>query len=102
MTTITLNGTMPLGKLMQMFRQMADFDQTEMGAVVGASRATISAFERGERMPSFAQVVAWAHATGQPLEALVEAVERETAPSVDEAVSALRARRDSNPQPSDP
>lgn len=76
MTTITLNGTLPLGKLLQMYRQMAGLDQTEMGERVTASRATISAWERDEREPSFSQVVAWARITGQPLDALVEAAER--------------------------
>lgn len=75
MATITFNGTLPLGKLLQMFRQMAGYDQTQMGALVGASRPTISAWERGEREPSFSQVVAWARITGQPLDALVEAAD---------------------------
>lgn len=75
MTTITINGTMSLGKLLQMFRQMAGLDQTQMGERIGASRPTISAWERGEREPSFSQVVAWAHVTGQPIEPLVSAAE---------------------------
>ncbi len=78
MTTITLNGTLPLGKLLQMFRQMAGLDQTQMGERIGASRPTISAWERGEREPSFSQVVAWSHITGQPIDALVAAVEAGT------------------------
>lgn len=74
MTTLTLNGVITPGKLLQMFRQMANIDQTEMGRMIGASRATVSAWERDEREPSFSQVVAWAKITGQPLDALVEAV----------------------------
>ncbi|WP_336630781.1 MULTISPECIES: helix-turn-helix transcriptional regulator [unclassified Microbacterium] len=73
MTTITLNGTLTLGRLLSLYRQTAGIDQTQMGALVGASRATISAWETDGREPSFSQVVAWARITGQPLDALVEA-----------------------------
>ena len=84
MTTITLNGELALGQLLQMFRQMSGIDQTEMGQLIGASRPTISAWERGMREPSFSQVVAWARITGQPLDALIDAA-TPNAPSEDGA-----------------
>ena len=89
MTTITVNGTLTLGQLLQMFRQMKGLDQTEMGELIGASRPTISAWERDAREPSFSQVVAWARITGQPLDALIDAVNAKTAPAEAEAVSSL-------------
>jgi transcriptional regulator with XRE-family HTH domain len=73
MTTITLNGSMTLGRLLGFYRQAAGIDQTEMGKRIGASRATISAWEGDHREPTFSQVVAWARITGQPLDSLVEA-----------------------------
>lgn len=75
MTTITLNGTMTLGRLLALYRQTTGLDQTEMGERVGASRATVSAWESDRRDPSFAQVVTWAKIAGQPLEPLAEAIE---------------------------
>ncbi|WP_374208752.1 helix-turn-helix transcriptional regulator [Microbacterium sp. USTB-Y] len=74
MTTITLNGTLGLGGTLALYRQMAGLDQVQMGKRVGASRPTISAWERGTREPNFSQVVAWARITGQPLQPLVDAV----------------------------
>lgn len=76
MTTITINGTLSLGELLALYRQMAGLDQVEMGARIGASRPTISAWERGTREPNFSQVVRWARIAGQPLEPLVDAVSR--------------------------
>ena len=51
MTTITLTGQVTLGMLLQMFRQNAGIDQRDMGTRIGASRTTISAWERDEREP---------------------------------------------------
>ena len=86
MTTITLNGTMTLGELLALYRQLGGLDQTQMGEALGASRPTISAWERDLREPSFSQVVTWARLTGQPLAPLVEAVNAKTAPTEVEAV----------------
>ena len=87
MTTINITGATTLGRLLQMFRQVAGIDQTEMGRALGVARPTISAWERDIREPSFSQVVAWAQITGQPIEALVQAVNAETASPEGEAVS---------------
>ena len=93
MTTITLTGQVTLGMLLQMFRQSAGIDQRDMGKRIGASRTTISAWERDEREPSFSQVVKWAQITGQPLEALIDAVNAETASTEVETVSDSSAPR---------
>ncbi|WP_193752186.1 helix-turn-helix transcriptional regulator [Microbacterium oxydans] len=92
MTTITINGTLSLGEVLALYRQMSGLDQLQMGERVGASRPTISAWERGLREPSFSQVVSWSQITGQPIEPLIEAAARanaETASTEVEAVSSL-------------
>ncbi|MFD8769545.1 helix-turn-helix transcriptional regulator [Microbacterium oxydans] len=81
MTTITINGTLSLGELLALYRQMSGLDQHQMGERVGASRPTISAWERGLREPSFSQVVAWAQITAQPIDALIDAAARGNAES---------------------
>lgn len=91
MTTTTLTvPALPFGKTLQVYRQVAGIDQTTMGARMGVARQTISTWERGEREPSFSQVVTWARLTGQPLEPLIEAVNAETAPAEAGAVSNVR------------
>lgn len=87
MATVTVSDTQTVGQRLATARRVAGFDQTAMGMLVGASRPTVSAWERDEREPSFSQVVRWANETGQSLEWLAGGVECAT--------------RDSNPQPSD-
>jgi transcriptional regulator with XRE-family HTH domain len=88
MAIMNISDTMTLGERLAWARKLAGLDQTEMGKRIGASRPSISLYERGDREPSFSQVVIWANESGQPLEWLAAGVEC--------------ARRDSNPQPSDP
>ncbi|WP_207226313.1 helix-turn-helix domain-containing protein [Microterricola gilva] len=89
MVNMTVAPTMPLGERLSWGRKMAGIDQTEMGRRVGASRPTISLWERGEREPSFSQVVIWAREIGQPLEWLAEGVNAKTAPAEAGTVSGL-------------
>ena len=84
----SLSDAMPLWARLSLSRRVAGLTQTEMGKLVGASRPTVHLWENGVREPSFSQVVRWANESSQPLEWLAEGVEC--------------ARRDSNPQPSDP
>ena len=86
-TTLTLSHPLPLGELLALTRGMIGLDQTAMGKRVGASRPTISAWERGTREPSFSQVETWAKLTGQPLSVFAEALNAETAPADAGAVS---------------
>ncbi|WP_130866646.1 helix-turn-helix domain-containing protein [Acidipropionibacterium timonense] len=80
-------------------REFAGLDQTELADAMGVSRASISASERGLSQPRRLTVRAWAMACGVPASWL----ETGQAPHPeDEGPGGLRARRDSNPQPSDP
>ena len=74
MATVTVSDTQTVGQRLGTARKLVNIDQTTMGALVGASRPTISAWERDEREPSFSQVVRWAEITGQSLEWLAEGV----------------------------
>ena len=89
MTTITINGAMTLGELLAFYRKRSGIEQVEMAAQFGVNRATVSGWENGRTEPKFSQVVAWARITGQPIDALVEAVNAETASTEVNAVSSL-------------
>lgn len=52
MTTITINGTLSLGEVLALYRQMSGLDQLQMGERVGASRPTmVAAEERAQQSP---------------------------------------------------
>lgn len=70
-------------------RLLAGLTTREIAPEVGVSHATISAWERGQGEPSVTQFLLWARATKQPAQQLLSGL-------------SLRARRDSNSQPSDP
>lgn len=74
MAQMTVSDTWALGERMAWARKLIGLDQTAMGRQVGASRPTVSAWETGDREPSFSQVVRWAKLTGQSLEWLAEGV----------------------------
>lgn len=63
-----------LGKRMRVARISAGLEQLDLAPLVGASRATISAWENDGREPSFSQMVAWANATSQSLDWLAAGV----------------------------
>ena len=48
-------------------RESAGLEQTELAAATSISRATISAAERGHRVPSRSNMRLWSMATGVPL-----------------------------------
>ena len=64
-------------------RRKAGLDQTAMAALLGVTRPTISDYENGRSEPTLSKLVLWAEAA-------------------DVSLDWLCARRDSNPQPSDP
>ena len=74
MATIAVSDTQTVGERLATARKLAGIDQTTMGHLIGASRPTVSAWERDEREPSFSQVVRWAKETGQSLEWLAGGV----------------------------
>ena len=64
-------------------RIRAGFDQEQMGKLVGVTRSVVSAYETGRTEPTLSTLVKWADAA-------------------DVSLDWMCARRDSNPQPSDP
>ena len=61
-----------VGERLRVARLLAGLDQTEIGHMVGVSRPTVSSWERGLREPSVSQFIAWALATKQPLDRMIE------------------------------
>jgi transcriptional regulator with XRE-family HTH domain len=73
----------------------------EIADYLGVSRNTVSTWINGRIEPSKQTVRLWALRTGVPFEWL-ETGKTPTGPEPDEGLNVERARRDSNPQPSDP
>jgi transcriptional regulator with XRE-family HTH domain len=72
-----LNDTgISLGKRLRIARQMADLEQSEIAAILGVARTTVSTWERGQTEPSATNFVRWAQVTNQPLEWLAEGIAR--------------------------
>ncbi|WP_363331391.1 helix-turn-helix transcriptional regulator [Microbacterium sp. 69-10] len=69
-------------------RRLAGFDQLEMGDYVGASRPTVSKWERNVTEPTVTQLLLWARKTNQPVEAILDGLNP-------------CAPRDLNPEPID-
>ncbi len=61
-----------VGQLLKDSRMLAGLTVREIAPHVGVSFATVSAWERGQGEPSARQFVAWAHATKQPLDQMIE------------------------------
>ncbi|MGN7978119.1 helix-turn-helix domain-containing protein [Microbacterium sp. 22195] len=79
-----------LGERLAGARRLAGVGQDEMGLYVGASRPTVSKWERNITEPTVSQLILWARKTNQPVEAILD------------GLNVVCASRDSNPQPSDP
>lgn len=88
MTMLVSSATTVAGRLAET-RRLAGLTTRQMANAVGSSQATISNWENGKGEPSVSQFALWARATKQPLDVMIEGLD-------------LCARRDSNPQPSDP
>lgn len=77
-------------RLRRSLRLLPDIDNTEIAEIMGVQRTTVSTWLSGRRKPSRAVLMVWADMTGVDLAWLEHG-------NADE----LRARRDSNPKPSD-
>jgi transcriptional regulator with XRE-family HTH domain len=90
---------------LQMAREYAELDQAGLARKLNVSRNTVSNYERGMVAPARALVAAWALATGVDREWIERGeTERSEADDLVDQIARLvlsRARRDSNPQPSD-
>lgn len=75
-------------ELLKGTRGAAGLTTREIGAKVGVSASTVSAWERGAGEPSATQFILWARATKQPLDQMIEGLSSCTP-------------WDSNPEPTD-
>ncbi|WP_084253082.1 helix-turn-helix transcriptional regulator [Devriesea agamarum] len=82
---------------LRLAREHAGLEQAELAERIGASRRTIGSAERGERDPRRTLVMAWALATGVPL----QWIETGRVPSPDGDGTHMLPRLDSNQQPFD-
>jgi transcriptional regulator with XRE-family HTH domain len=67
-----------LGKALREIREARGFSQERLGELSGLHRNYVGGIERGERNPSFANLVKLAQAAGVSLTELIERAERET------------------------
>lgn len=103
MTIAYETGTVPAWTMpdrLRKAREHAGLHQTELAAALGISRASISNYESGRTSPPRPTLMVWAMRCGVPLSWLEDDEPRSAVPAGDHSQS-LRARRDSNPQPSD-
>ena len=106
MNTNTKVGRPTIGELLSKLRRDVGMDQDEIAVRLGIARNTVSNYERGRSMPPLDVVYGWSRITGVSIEWIVrEAWERPDPEMLDYTnpdYETGRARRDSNPQPSDP
>lgn len=79
-----------VAELLQDTRRAAGLSTRAIAPKVGVSFTTVAKWERGMGEPSVSQFIEWALATDQAPEQLLQGL-----------IEMKRARRDSNPQPSD-
>lgn len=88
MSQDTITPTWTLGDRLRKARELTGMDQAEFAEAVGISRNTVNNYEKGHTRPRLLELRAWASISGVDIRWL----------SPDQVV---RARRDSNPRPSD-
>lgn len=72
--------TITRGERLTRSRLFVGLDQTEMGELLGRSRATVSNWERGIVEPPFSAVAEWARITGRSLDWIAFGDETNTLP----------------------
>lgn len=103
MSTQTLAPRIPkfdLNDRLRKARETADLDQTQLAELIGVSRNSVSAAERGASKPRKPVLIAWAFATRVPFEWLMTGAANNETPDPDGPGGEL-LRLDSNQQPSD-
>ena len=103
MSTQTLAPRIPkfdLNDRLRKARETADLDQTQLAELIGVSRNSVSAAERGASKPRKPVLIAWAFATRVPFEWLMTGSTNNETPDPDGPGGEL-LRLDSNQQPSD-
>ena len=106
MTEQPATGVIPeftIGDRLRKARELTGLDRAEFAGELGISRNTVNNYEAGHTRPRLLALRAWAMRTGVPLTWLqTGAAPRRGRPDEGLNSDAKRARRDSNPQPSDP
>lgn len=103
MSTQTLSPRIPkfdLNDRLRKARETADLDQAQLAELIGVSRNSVSAAERGVSKPRKAVLIAWAFTTRVPFEWLMTGSANNETPDPDGPGGEL-LRLDSNQQPSD-
>ena len=102
MSTATIPLRVPtfnLSDRLRKARESAGLDQVQLSELIGISRTSISAAERGSTKPRKAVLIAWAFATRVPFEWLMTGSTNNETPDPDGPGGEL-LRLDSNQQPS--
>ena len=102
MSTQTLAPRIPkfdLNDRLRKARETADLDQTQLAELIGVSRNSVSAAERGASKPRKPVLIAWAFATRVPFEWLMTGSTNNETPDPEGPGGEL-LRLDSNQQPS--
>lgn len=102
-TALTQGGRIPewtLGDRLRKAREEAGLEQQELAQMIGVARNTVSNAEKGKVNPRQIVLNQWSLATGVPLQWLQNGETPTGGPGGGNFN--MRARRDSNSQPSDP
>lgn len=102
MSTQTLSPRIPkfdLNDRLRKARETADLDQAQLAELIGVSRNSVSAAERGVSKPRKAVLIAWAFTTRVPFEWLMTGSTNNETPDPNGPGGEL-LRLDSNQQPS--
>lgn len=103
MSTAALSPRIPtfdLSDRLRKARESAGLDQSQLSELIGVSRTSISAAERGSTKPRKSVIIAWAFTTGVPFEWLATGETNETPDPEGPGVPEKLPRLDSNQQPS--
>lgn len=102
MTAMADDGMIPAitaGRRMELARREAGLTQQQLADELGISARSLIGYEQGARVPKRQTVIALSRVTGVSLRWLETG--NAATPKGDGTVTDLRARRDSNSQPSD-
>ena len=96
-----INPTVAPYERLSRSRRFVGLDQDDMARLLGRSRNTISAWERGVNEPPVSAVAAWARITGQTIDWIMWGDETPEASTDPVEASKWCAPRDLNPEPTD-
>ncbi|HWA67244.1 MAG TPA: helix-turn-helix transcriptional regulator [Mycobacteriales bacterium] len=101
MSTQTIGSVVPewtIGDRLRKARETTNLDRQAFATDLGIARNTLTKYETGDRLPPRPLLIAWCVRTGVSMTWVMTGNAADPSPDGD----GWRARRDSNPQPSDP